>query len=261
MSKPQNVPIPESVRELLWAAAESNDPATLAEFERRYPQYRAELHRTRSMIEAMRQARPQAATLARFRAPERSRRPVAARLALAMAVVLGLAVVGFSAYQLTGWLQTRKDAPSAVQPANSPPVQPAAPASGTDSMQPTPTPQATDPSQRGVAERPVPPAPQPTVVRITGKATLFDAIRALEAAGIPVRVDSEVKDVDLNLAPNNPDAVLQLSPEEAVLLIERQAPVRVQDLGPEGLLIVPIEKVRNVESPTGPAQPREATGN
>ncbi|GIV03335.1 MAG: hypothetical protein KatS3mg015_2165 [Fimbriimonadales bacterium] len=261
MSKSPNVPMPESVRELLWAAAESNDPATIAEFERRYPQYRAELHRTRAMIDAMRQARPQATTMARFRVPESARRPIGPRLALALAAVLGLALVGFSAYQVTGWLHNQRKAPSATQPNSSTPLPPPSTGSTTNSVEPTPTPQATDPAQRGVAERPLPPAPPPAVVRLTGDATLFDAIAALKSAGFQVRLDPDVKDTDLNLAPNNADAIVELSPEEAILLIERQAPVRVQDLGPEGLLIVPLEKVRNVEAPSAPAQPREAIGN
>lgn len=87
------------------------------------------------------------------------------------------------------------------------------------------------------------------MVTLRGDASLFDAINAFKAAGLTVHVDPDVRNMPLGLAPDNPDAVLTVPPEEAMLLLEKLAPVRVQDLGPDGYLVVPLDKVSNVETP------------
>ncbi|MER3466171.1 MAG: hypothetical protein C4340_03125, partial [Armatimonadota bacterium] len=65
--------------------------------------------------------------------------------------------------------------------------------------------------------------------------------------------------LSLGLAPENPDALLTLRPDEAAMLLERVAPVRVQEIGPKEFLVIPLEKVNNLEA--APAKRAEPARN
>lgn len=251
--------IPESVQEMLWVAAESGDAATVAEFERRYPQYTEELARVRAMVEAMRRARPAPKPVAQFYRP--AARPAFApvRLALVAGVVVGLALVGYGAYRITDLVTHQGSAGSNSTGANGD----HSPTDIANNPRTSSTPPATspDPDPRGIAERPVPQTPRDPVITLRGDSTLFQAISAFRSAGMTMHVDPAVEDAALGLAPENPDAILTLPPEEAVLVLERLAPVRVQEIGPKEYLVVPLEKVNNVEGPqTRPAEPSRNQG-
>ncbi len=246
--------VPESVQEMLWVAAESSDAATVAEFERRYPQYAAELARVRAMVEAMRRARPAARPAAQFYRPAARPASAPARLALVAGVVVGLALVGYGAYRITGFV-THRDGAGWNGTGTSGDQTPTDVTSGPGTST-TPPPTSSEPDPRGIAERPVPQAPRDPVITLRGDSTLFQAISAFRSAGMTMHVDPAVEDAALGLAPENPDAILTLPPEEAVLVLERLAPVRVQEIGTKEYLVVPLEKVNNVEGPqTRPAEP------
>ncbi|MER3413921.1 MAG: hypothetical protein C4341_06735 [Armatimonadota bacterium] len=250
----------ESVQEMLWMAAESGDAEAITEFERRYPQYRGELARVRAMVEAMRSARPMRTTVEAFRQPARRSESVFARLALVASVFLGLAIVGYGAYRITdlvthrdgaGWSNTGvtgSETPTDV-----------AKGSGTSTAPPA-IPTEPEPEPQGIAARPVvPQTRREPMVSLRGDATLFQAISAFRAAGMTVHVDPAVEDLSLGLAPENPDALLTLRPDEAAMLLERVAPVRVQEIGPKEFLVIPLEKVNNLEA--APAKRAEPARN
>lgn len=253
--------IPETIQEMLWIAAESSDPNVVAEFEQRYPQYRVELARVRAMVEAMRIARPVAAPQSRFERPAKAAGAFPSRFALAAGVVLGLALAGYAAFRVTDLLVHKPAPADPPRPLPVGPVQPSGADAGTRDHQtrvPEPPTSGLRQGDVGTTARPLDtekPAPE---IAVRGDATLFDAIGAIKGAGIIVHVDPDVRNVPLNLAPETPDGLLIFTVDqltELFLEMERRAPIRVQDLGPEGYLIVPLEKVSN--APQGSAQPTE----
>jgi hypothetical protein len=253
--------IPETIREMLWVAAESGDPGVVAEFEQRYPQYRVELARVRAMVEAMRVARPVAVRQRRFELPARAASGFPSRLALAAGIVLGLALAGYAAFRVTLLVQ-KPDPDQTPQPASVVRDQPPSGEVGTRDHQ-TRAPEPAAPGLRqgdvGTTARPFETEKPTAEIAIRGDASLFEAIAAIKGAGIVVHVDPDVRDASLNLAPDTPDGLLVFKVDqlpELFLELERRAPIRVQDLGPEGYLVVPLEKVSNV--PQSSAQPTEA---
>lgn len=239
--------IPESVQEMLWVAAESGDAGTKAEFKRRYPQYAAELARVEAMVEAMRKARPAPESVAQFYRP--SPRPAAApvRFALVASIVLGVALVGYGAYRITGLVANTGVTSGGDTAAEASQPRPEVSTKPEVTKEVPPAPIESEPKGTGV--RPVPPTPREPMVTLRGDTTLYQAISAFRASGVTVHVDPAVEDVSLGLAPENPDALLTLPPKEVPMLLERLAPVRVQDIGPKEYLIVPLDKVRNIETP------------
>ncbi|MCH8275439.1 MAG: hypothetical protein IH851_11690 [Armatimonadetes bacterium] len=257
--------------ELLWAAAETDDPEVWADFERRYPKMRASLATRRAMIEAFRKARPRAVEALRDRYNPPQRAPVSPWRRLAVVPLAGLLLVGlaFGAYVITERLTAPKQ-----EPENS-----AGPGPGPDQMEPPtvvpdgPPIQFAPDSTRGIqpdtGEPSLPPgtAPRPTYINpgsisidlpATGT-TLLQALELIANQGrVSITVMPGVQDVPLDFGAANPDAILTLPADEMLLLIERVAPIRLLDNGPEGYLVLPIDRVTNVEPPAGSeAEPAE----
>ena len=66
-----------------------------------------------------------------------------------------------------------------------------------------------------------------------------------------------VEDERIVLSQGQKDAVLILPLNDALLAIERVASVRFVDNGPDGILVLPLKKVRNLEPSEAPTLPVE----
>jgi hypothetical protein len=236
---PTKPSIPREIDELLWVAAESHDPRARAEFERRYPQYRALLATRIAMVEVMRSSRPQATIPPTFRPPL----AMPSRLWLVPATAVLLAALAFGAYRLgLGAFGNPQPAPSPEVAVTGPAPQPAPKVGPKALVQPRPDDGA------GTSPRPAPTVAEPVVVLKAGKATLYGALEALQSQGkLNIQVLPGVEDANLALQPNRPDGSIALHPNDLLRLLEQAAAIRIIDNGPEGYLVLPLDKVRNVE--------------
>ena len=98
MSKQQ---IPPAIDEMLWAAAESDAPGLKSDFERRYPEFRAELATRIAMVDVLKKSRP-VGSVAPFRIPiESPRTNPWRRMIWVPAAATVLAALAFAAFKIT----------------------------------------------------------------------------------------------------------------------------------------------------------------
>jgi hypothetical protein len=256
----KNPALPPEIDEMLWVVAESRDDATVQEFERRYPQYRAELYKRRAMLEALRKARPTETPPRRSTPLPRERvlhRASPLRLWWAPLMGLFLAGVAIASYWITRELVHSPPTPALTQePAPRPEVMPTPRKAGVGGAEMQPFPQATprDTAPGSVPRPSAPPPGAPRVVLPLKGLTLHQALREVSRqAQIPITIMPDVPEMPLNLRsllePPPPTDEINLTVEEMLLLLEKVAPIRVLDNGPDGYVILPLEKVHNVPSP------------
>jgi hypothetical protein len=229
----------KAIEELMWAVAESDDPRAEADFIARYPQMRAQLATRKAMHEVLRNAKPDPSVPPPFREP----RPVAPRTRwLVPAAAILLFGVAFGAYSVTRMLTAKAQEPVVRRPLLAPRQRPTQP-----QAIPLDIPQQND--DLGIARRPVPPSETGNVVVEADKLTLFSAIDAVrKQAHIQIEVMPGVEDSKLIAAANRPDGTLSLAPKDLLDLAEAGAPIRVFDAGPDGYLILPMDKVENADT-------------
>lgn len=247
--------------ELIWAAAESDDPGVQSEFERRYPHLRAELATRKTMIKVLRQSRPDArshvATSFSRHEPLKRQKRSEFRPAFAALGLVGLFTLSTAAFFVTRAII----GPSpAANPALGNPSAHAG-SGATNRGEPQSPKNEGEPagmmppvSERGTAPRP--PEDDPANKRIELKTTnlkLMDALSSITLqSGVQFTVLPGVDDELLKLGD-----VAQLGPTmsltllEAVDIVERSANVRILDNGSEGYIVMPLDKVRNMEPPPG----------
>lgn len=240
----KNTQLPTEIDELLWAAAESGDPALQADFEVRYPHLRGQLATRKAMVDVLRRSRPEAPVAPPLlSAPAR---PIRLWLAPAMAALL--AALAFGAYFTTRALLPKENRGTEGQLKTGPIVGPnlAPEPNGRDySISLDGRRPDADP---GVAERP-PGGNSPAVVKLP-KATvsLLQALAALESQGkMKLQVMPGVQDETVKIPVANPDAPVTIAPDDLLRILEERAAIRVLDSGPEGLLILPLDKIETTE--------------
>ncbi len=248
--------IPPEIDEMLWATAESSEERVVQEFERRYPQYRAELARRRAMLEALRKARPRefptrrVSPLARDRTPPRISLLRFWWVPVAAVFLVGVAV---ASYWLTKGIIPSPASQAPEREALSLPSVSPSPSEKREEMQPVP--QAPRNAQApGSVPRPFTPAPDaPRVVLPLKGMSLHRALEEVSRqAKITVTIMPDVPEMTLDLGsllnPPPPSGEVSLPLEEMILLLEKVAPIRFLDNGPEGYVVLPLEKVQNVPS-------------
>ncbi len=233
------------IDELLWAAAESKDPSLRQQFEERYPHLRAQLATRIAMVDVLRRSKPVGVMAPGFRSPS----PAFARLWLVPAGAILLAALAFGAYELTSYLAVTQSpiAPDTVT--EQPPLNQQPPVAETfkGPAEPSDIP-IEDPSKLGTAPRPSVTKAAPMVAVSTKKLTLFKAISEIEKQGnLKFQIMPGVKDMALDIPPNRPDGSVVLSPTDMLSAVEKLAPIHLVDGGPDGWLILPMDKVSNVE--------------
>ena len=239
----------------MWAVAESGDPKVEADFVARYPQMRAQLATCKAMHEVLRNAKPETVAPPPF---HETYRPAPSRTRwLVPAVATLLFGVAFGAYSVTRMLTGKPQEPVVRKPSLAPQQRPVQP-------QAIPLEIAPRSDDLGTAPHPTPPPEAGNVVVEADKLTLFSAIDAVRnQAHIKVEVMPGVDDSKLLAAANRPDGTLSMAPKDLLDMAEAGAPIRVFDAGPDGYLILPIDKVENADSrrsgqpEVAPMDPRE----
>jgi len=241
--------IPNEIDELLWAAAESGDASVESEFAERYPHLRTHLATRKAMIDVLRNAKPTSIAARSFRPPH----TVSVRWWLAPAAAAVLASLAFGAYQVTKAMAPRTAPPLQATPIDTPGI-----VDSRDMANKEPSGVATPPggSTRqgdvGTAPRPQPPTSNTPNVRL--RAGQIGLIEALEQVRLQSKLRLElmpgIKDLRIELKANLPDGNLELSPLEWLRMLEQIAPIHVVDGGPDGFLVLPLDKVKNVEPGT-----------
>jgi hypothetical protein len=238
--------------DLLWAAAESDDPAVVEDFERRFPDLRAELATRRVMVDVLRKSRPdtKGSVRAHFEPSPKQRAGLGNRVVLIPAMAALLGVLAFGAYQATLYFTRGKDEAAPITSVGDPQTsgtQPSAPPgeTGETATGVIPDEMARDPETGrpyGVGERP-PNPPQPEkLVELPPETTLFAALDQFSRqTGFSVQVLPGVVDAQIRLFDGQPGQALYLPPAEAIRVIERAGNVRILDNGPEGYLVFPAE--------------------
>ncbi len=246
--------------ELLWAAAESDDPAVVDEFERRFPDLRPELATRRVMVEVLRKSKPDAAAGAKetFKPTPTARAVFAQRVVWVPAMAVALAVLAFGAYQATLYFVQEK--PVSSQDGNvdgtnrgAPPPAPVITGDGADTSQGVPVDDGSrDPvtgRPLGVGDRPPTPREPEKLVELPGETTLFAAFdQFVKQTGIRVQLMPGVVDAPIRLFLGDSNQSIFLPPGEAVQAIARAGRVRILQNGPEEYLVFPPE---NTESRSG----------
>lgn len=261
--------IPPEVDEMLWKVVESQDKGVAQEFERRYPQYRGELMKRQAMLDALRRARPTNVSYqAAFRVSEvrlskggTSRPNFSRRFWWIPLTAVFLGSVALASYWLTRGLVGSAN----LQPLESQtfpaPHRTTSPSSIAEEMHPVPQ-QLREEGTPGSAHRPfTPPSGTPQVVLRTEGLSLHKALQEISRqTQTPVAIMPEVPDVALDLRgfsePSLPPGELSLPVDEMLLLLEKVAPIRVLDNGPEGYVILPIEKIQNALLPRLESSPK-----
>lgn len=228
----------KAIEELMWAVAESGDPRAEADFIARYPQMRPQLATRKAMHEVLRNAKPETVAPPPFR---ESYRPAARARWLVPAAAILLFGVAFGAYSVTRMLTGKPPQPVVRGPVLAP-EHPAPP-----QAIPLNIPPVND--DLGTAPRPTPSPEAGNVVVEADRLTLFSAIDAVrKQAHIQIEVMPGVEDTKLVAAANHPDGTLSMAPKDLLDLAEAGAPIRVFDAGPDGYLILPMDKVENADS-------------
>lgn len=231
---------------LIWQTAESDDAEVIAQFELRYPHLRAQLATRRAMIEVIRKSRPTDVTPTRF-TPSDVRSCVDwRRLALVPLAGLLLAGLGFGAYKITEALSKEAKSPVVSQPevsSGEPSRVPGGPA-----LSLGPKPPSLENVPDGTEPRPVGPAAELILVRISVRTTLLSALDTIARHGkVPIQVLPGVQNVPIELPSNDVSGDVVLPPGEMLAALERVAPIRVIDNGPDGFVILPEDRVVNVD--------------
>lgn len=249
--------VPPAIDEMIWAAAESDSPDLKADFERRYPEYRAELATRIAMVDVLRKSRPVGSTLP-FRAPNPELEGNPWRRAIWVpAAAAGLAALAFAAFKIT-----QASAPVAVKEVQ-PPVVGSPSSVSTVTQNPSSSeiqevnPAETSPATVGDTGR-LPETATPKQIQLPNEGNLFGILDSVSRQGnVKMTLMTGVKDEKIVLSQGQKDAILVLPLNEALLAIERVASVRFVDNGPDGILVLPLEKVRNLEPGEAPSLPIE----
>ncbi|MCW5946952.1 MAG: hypothetical protein KIT74_07960 [Fimbriimonadales bacterium] len=248
--------------DLLWAAAESDDPAVVEEFERRFPDLRPELATRRVMVDVLRKSRPDArgSVRANFEPSPKQKEVLGKRVVLIPAMAALLGVLAFGAYQATLYFTRGKEESPPITSVGDPQAsgpQPTAPSgeTGDTATGVIPDGMARDPETGrpyGVGERP-PNPPQPEkLVELPPETTLFAALDQFsQQTGFSVQVLPGVVDAPIRLFDGQPGQALYLPPGEAIRAIERAGNVRILDNGPEGYLVFPAGDSQPGSDPLG----------
>lgn len=253
--------LPQELEDLLWTVAESDDPRVRSEFELRYPHLRGELATRTAMLDVLRHAKPKSGSegskLRPFETPK-SARPRSLWLAPALAVLL--AALGFGAFSLTKLLISSSAPPpkTEVQGTRSEPSQ--APPEDGGTMQGMTPDGVEDAGRRGVGERPTPPpTPEKSIELLAQGMSLMEALDKIAMFGqVDIQVMPDVQNVPLVFGDSPPGAKVIGNVRQLLEMIERVAPVRILDNGENAYLVLPLDKVRNLEpepGPTGEAAP------
>ncbi|GEM_PF-3367416 len=236
--------------ELLWAAAESPDDSVREQFAKRYPHLRAELATRRTMVQVLRQSKPNAnLNLAERYLPsarnERRAFPRLAWIGAGSVLLVGLAFGSFAVVRYFGVKpREEKSVVSAPLPAPELKPRPVIEASDSGEMKSIVPPV----NERGTAPRPDESNPANKPIELPTKSLRL--MRALDLiskqSGLAFTVLPDVKDQALELGDAGAlGPTVTLSLQEAVDLIERCASVRILDNGTEGYLVLPMDKVTN----------------
>lgn len=262
--------LPQEIDELIWLTAESNDESAIKDFEERYPQYRAELATRRVMIEVMRKSKPQGIPmhLENPRMYLSKSRNSWFRWAFVPISVMMLTVLAFGTYILKLQLSKEKDILNKEEdnfileslPKNKNSMNPII-VPGNRTQERTDSYTAITPD--GTSPRPMPENNQPQgIILKVGKTTLFDVLNSISRQGnIPIHFAPNIENISLDIQAPPGVTTLTLSLQEAITAIERSAPIRILDNGPEGILILPIDQVRNIGVDEGSQTPPHRTEN
>jgi hypothetical protein len=243
--------IDPEIDELIWAAADSDDPEVRADFERRFPDHRAELSTRRVMVEVFRQSKPDAPNDPRlhFSPPTQSAPAWRRRLVLVPVACLALAALAFGAFQVTKMFVGQPEAARQenASPASGPTKQ-VPPVGGPSMAEGVIPPDGSSSAKqgedrRGVGERPIEPAPSELQVRLQGTMTLYGALNSVaQQAKVKVDILPGVPDAQIHLTSGGPTETFSLSVPDAIKLIEQVAHVKIMDNGPGNYMVFPVEK-------------------
>lgn len=244
--------IPPELDELLWVAAESDNPEVREEFARRYPDLRAALATRHAMVEALRKSKPEALEFKiSFRRPTRKQTAQGLRLIAIPATLVLLFALGFAAYFVTISLQS----PPKVQEKGNPRLDIRTSSEHKEpkrGMQPILVPSgetSTAPKMEYEKIQPSPPSSQPPqnktplVVLPKGETTLLDLLSDISNQSkkrfelLPGVQNVRIK-VRSVLGDGQPIPL-----DEVLAMIERVAPIRIIDNGEEGYLVFPEDMV------------------
>ncbi|HWP31612.1 MAG TPA: hypothetical protein VNK96_07820 [Fimbriimonadales bacterium] len=248
--------IPPELDELLWVAAESDNPETREEFARRYPDLRATLATRRAMVEALRRSKPEALKELKlsFQRPVQKRLLRTWRLIAIPAALVLLFALGFAAYFVTNNLQspTKEQNERISQPDIGTAPQESEPKKGLEPILVPPGETSNAPKMEYEQLQPSLPSPQQPsqtktvlVVLPKGETTLLDLLTDISNQSHKrFELLPGVQNVRIKVRPVLGDGQ-PIPLDEVLAMIERAAPVRIIDNGEEGYLVFPEDMVNS----------------
>ncbi len=248
-------PIPQEIDELIWAAAESNSDHLRQDFERRYPEYRPELATRIAMVEVLKKSKPTSEALPFVHPAEVQKPSPMRRLVLIPIAAVSLAFLAFAAYKVTlsqvGETSSPVSTNRLTKESNIP-----EPNAMTATPDPEIPPEPSGSTGTAAETGRLPSSPTQKQVQIPAEGNLISILDSVgRQAGVKITLMTGVKDEVIILVQGQKDAILSLPLNDALLAIERVANVRFVDNGPDGVLVLPLEKVRNLDPGEAPTLP------